>query len=383
VIDSAHAAEAYDKLFPEPPKTSVYFGAAGLVWFFYRAAMLREEPQLLAMADLWFRKAADRVDSADSFGSPAGEASEESIGRTSLYLGHSGVHVLGTLVGQASGDFQMADHHLRSFTDGCRLDEPSLELLFGRSGLLVGGAMLVTALQWSKHFDSDNLAGLLTARANGLWKALHGQSVAASQETLPHLGMAHGWSGILYAQLLIQKVLGGVPSDEFHAALHDIAGRAEPNGRGVAWLGTLQHSDQVSETPTYAPGWCSGSSGYIYLWILAAEVTREARYLEMAEKAAWHVWEHPDRNANLCCGLTGRAFALLRYYRHTGEEVWLERAKRLAGMAIDYYRDTDTSDTRFFSLFRGGLGAALLAMELDFPERSVFPLFELEGWPRI
>ena len=381
VIGRACALRSYEQLFPESPTASVYFGAAGFVWFLYRVASLRNDPQLLAMADLWFRRTSGRIEASGSFGSPGSKTTDERNGQASLYLGQSGVHLLGALVGLASGDFHLGSHHVRSFLDICQLDEPSSELLFGRSGLLVGGSMLVAALGWFQRFDTEDLARMLQKQAKGLWKALYRQPGIASQDRLPHLGLAHGWSGILYAQLLLHKVLGLAPATDIYDALEDLAGRAEPHGRGVAWLGTLRHPDQVSETPTYAPGWCSGSGGYVYLWILAAEVVDDTRFLDLAEKAAWHTWEHADRTPNLCCGLTGRAFALLRYYRQTGEDVWLARAKQLAGLALDLYRDTDSADSRFYSLFRGPLGTALLAIELDFPERSVFPMFELEGWP--
>lgn len=114
---------------------------------------------------------------------------------------------------------------------------------------------------------------------------------------------------------------------------------------------------------------------------LAHEVFREERYLKLAEKAAWYTWEHSDRFPNLCCGLAGRAFALLRYYRYTGESEWLVRAQQLARLALSSFNNELEWNGRTLSLFRGALGPALLAIELKHPERAVMPVFDSEGWP--
>ncbi|HVR98383.1 MAG TPA: lanthionine synthetase LanC family protein, partial [Thermoanaerobaculia bacterium] len=97
----------------------------------------------------------------------------------------------------------------------------------------------------------------------------------------------------------------------------------------------------------------------------------------LAEGAAWHAWEDPDTSGNLCCGLAGRAYALLHLHRHGGGPEWLARARRLAGRAartID--RTTDAPD----SLYRGRTGVAALAADLAHPEAGVMPFFEEEGW---
>src|ERR1017187_8368600 len=58
-------------------------------------------------------------------------------------------------------------------------------------------------------------------------------------------------------------------------------------------------------------GWCNGSAGFVFTWTLAHQLLGEARYLELAEKAAWNAWELREGLGNLCCGLVGQAYALL------------------------------------------------------------------------
>ncbi len=84
--------------------------------------------------------------------------------------------------------------------------------------------------------------------------------------------------------------------------------------------------------------------------------------------------------SNLCCGVAGRGYALLRLYRHTGSPVWLERARRLTLHAVRSLRHT-ARDPQAMSLYKHWLGIALLAADLQRPEQACMPLFESEGWP--
>ena len=80
----------------------------------------------------------------------------------------------------------------------------------------------------------------------------------------------------------------------------------------------------------YMPGWCNGSAGYVFLWDEAYRVTGDTTYLDLAEGAAWNVWESGVAGPSLCCGAAGQAYALLRWYRRCGDGVWLRRADEAA-----------------------------------------------------
>ena len=69
-----------------------------------------------------------------------------------------------------------------------------------------------------------------------------------------------------------------------------LAALGRPEGRGMLWPGTLPGSTVLERTPDDAPGWCAGSAGHVHLWLLAHEVTGEARHLTLAERAAWAAW---------------------------------------------------------------------------------------------
>ena len=118
------------------------------------------------------------------------------------------------------------------------------------------------------------------------------------------------------------------------------------------------------------PGWCNGSAGYVFLWTTAARVLGSESYLELAEGAAWNSWESAQRDGSLCCGLVGRAYALLDLFQATGEEIWLDRARDLARIAA---REGAFESDHPQGLFKGQLGLALLAADLERPDRAWFP----------
>ena len=77
------------------------------------------------------------------------------------------------------------------------------------------------------------------------------------------------------------------------------------------------------------------------------------------------------------CGTAGQAYAALNHYRAVGDERWLEAAMRLAARGAS--EDELAGDaTTPLSLYKGHVGLALLAAELERPERAGMPLFEPE-----
>jgi serine/threonine-protein kinase len=120
----------------------------------------------------------------------------------------------------------------------------------------------------------------------------------------------------------------------------------------------------------------------VHLFTLASRWAGATRYLDLAVKCAWHTWEDPERGVSLCCGLGGRAYALLNLYRHTGEAAWLGRARALADRAAREVLSRRAAPDLARSLYKGDAGLAVLAADLERPEVASMPMFEEEGWPR-
>ena len=123
-------------------------------------------------------------------------------------------------------------------------------------------------------------------------------------------------------------------------------------------------------------GWCHGSAGWAQTWALAAQLTVDERFLDLARSCAEDAVGTSNDNASLCCGRAGQGFSALTLYRATGEERWLSAAHGAAGEAATMSASDETPAHR---LFTGLLGVALLAMELDDPDHATMPVYEGGG----
>ena len=97
-----------------------------------------------------------------------------------------------------------------------------------------------------------------------------------------------------------------------------------------------------------------------------------------APTLVWHAGPHgPEKGSSICHGTAGSAYALLAVFERTGDELWLERARRLAVHALGQVRAARAERGRGrYSLWTGDLGVALLAADcLD--GRGSYPLLGL------
>ena len=134
--------------------------------------------------------------------------------------------------------------------------------------------------------------------------------------------------------------------------------------------------DARRRSPTqYMTGWCNGSAGMVFLWTLAQEAYKEARFLKLAEQAARNAWENGEQASTLCCGSAGPAYALLARHRVVGDRVWLTRSEEMLERAIRH-----ASAGVDCSLYKGNLGVVLLAEEIEHHAWSPMPMFEAERW---
>ncbi len=238
-----------------------------------------------------------------------------------------------------------------------------LDLTLGCAGALLGCALLFEV------FAHDGLREVGDDIYGGLWRTLDGRSPIARSPEPGALGIAHGWPGLLYATLCWCGVTGQRVSDAVRGRVCELAECAQPIGRGLQW---------VPDAPSPSAGlslssWCNGSAGLVFLWTKASAVMEEKSYLELAEGAAWNTWEAPNPDPTLCCGMAGQAYALLNFYRASGDAAWLRRAHTVARFAAP------DPGSRPASLYKGDAGLAVLCADLETPEDARLPLFECEG----
>ncbi|MGW5159040.1 lanthionine synthetase LanC family protein [Nonomuraea wenchangensis] len=357
-----------------PPTASVMNGAAGFAYALLRLAEARADGHLLALADVWAVRAA----AASSAGEEAGEAAfvnaslgivPELTGRASLYHQVSGVHLVQALIARARGDARSRDAALEAFLGAAEAPCPELDLAFGRSGLLLGCATLLEGCAGSAL---EKRLRALGARLSGSVRAdLARAAPVADGHRLRTLGAAHGWAGCLFALLRWARASSSPLPEEVPGLLDQLGALAHPVGRGLLWP---VKAGGPRPDPLLGASWCNGAAGLVHLWWLAHSLTGEHRYAEWARGAAWSAYEAPlPGPADLCCGLAGRAYALLGHHARTGDPLWLARARMLAGHAAARVRE---AAQRPDSLHKGEVGVALLVGELDKPHHARMPLYE-------
>jgi serine/threonine-protein kinase len=365
----------------EPPRCSVTYGAAGVAYMLYRLAGLHNDAGMLSLADLWSVRALRNPEDYHSFYSSTIEINPKTVGRISLYHTVSGAHCVQGLISAARSDMVTLTESLAAFIAASQGPCESLDLTLGRASTLLGCTFLRDALP-TNHADIDMIdqAALLACGERVLeeiWQVLDSYAPLKRYPELRFLGVAHGWAGLLYATLCWCRSARRRLPPQLCERLEQLAECAEPLGRGMRWKRRLTR--RVGEQPEdYGPSWCNGTAGMVFLWTLAHDMLGEPRYLTLAEQAAWNAWEDSQIWPSLCCGLAGRAYALLNLYRHTGAAVWLARARELTRRAA---AATSLSTECRDSLYKGEIGVALLAAELARPELACMPLFEPEGWP--
>ena len=267
------------------PRVSLWTGSTGVAWFLYRAATVRGDGELLALADSWIERGEKLWSHQQgAFHNAARGITSERVGEATPFHTRGGLHAVGALIALSRGDGKNLSHHLTSFLEATG-SSSSLDLTLGTSGRLLTATALFEAL--SRHSvaatEASRLRSLLERVGGELWNAVGSTASLAHCPRLPHLAMAHGWAA----------------------------------------------------------------------------------------------WEHPDTTPTLCCGRAGRALALAALYRYSGEIAWQERARALLSppASPESVATLSTLPEADHGLFKGALGSALAAVELEDPEQAIMPLF--------
>jgi lantibiotic modifying enzyme len=120
--------------------------------------------------------------------------------------------------------------------------------------------------------------------------------------------------------------------------------------------------------------WCTGAPGIV---AGAWEYLDEELLLAGAE-LIWRAGAHGDEKGHgICHGTSGNGFALLKAFARTGDERWLERARRFAVHALGQVERLRAANGRGrYSLWTGDVGTALFAAAcLDLDAR--YPILDI------
>jgi hypothetical protein len=115
--------------------------------------------------------------------------------------------------------------------------------------------------------------------------------------------------------------------------------------------------------------WCTGAPGIISS---AASYLDEELLLAGAE-LVWRAGPHGmEKGSGICHGTAGNGYALLKAFERTGDELWLDRARRFAVHALG---QVESRGRGRYSLWTGDVGVALFAADC-LEARARYPVLD-------
>jgi eukaryotic-like serine/threonine-protein kinase len=366
------------------PKVSVNYGSAGVAYALYLIACARDDSRLMALADLWSMRSARDMNLEDAFYCPEIDITANVVGHISPYHTASGIYVVQALIGHAMGDIASQQLAVDSFLAAVQAGAcDNHDVTLGRSGPLLSAAWLLDSCSCDKYINTKALLEFGSRALNNVCEQLRSFATISECQEINYSGAAHGWAGILYSCLCWCRSSRAAVPEELRERLEQLAAFAEVSGKRVRWRWNIrrQHHRQVAD---YMSGWCNGSAGFVFLWTLAHRMLERSEYATLAEKAACDSWESDSQTGNLCCGYAGQAYALVNLYKYSGDVSWLHRAQALAQRGarattqmpnVGAFRELIS---RPDSLYKGELGIAILAAQLQKPKFASMPFFEAD-----
>jgi serine/threonine-protein kinase len=358
------------------PTSSLSAGAAGIAYALNRIAIVRSDAVSLAWADVWATRAESGMTAPYGLTADQPGLSSDEIGPVSLLHAAPGVYVARALVSDARGEHPASRSAVGDFARTARLPSRKTDLTHGRAGVLIGIAQLLEST--AAGAASKRLRTLGSTTCRSLWHSLSREPRIGDTASRLDLGMAHGWTGVLFATLRWCEASKTRIPRALRSRLAELAACADPFGRGVRWHLFIRGAPDLPRG-RYVAGWCKGAAGLAQLWFLAAAMLDDRRARALAVGSAWHAWESDvDSGPFLCCGLAGRAYSMLTAWRHTRDDAWLTKARTLTQRALAAARKNPQppEEARPESLYFGDLGVALLAAELAVPHAARMPLLE-------
>lgn len=352
-----------------PPAASIMFGGAGTAYALFRAASLRDDAEMFAAADVWISRAA-RSSGDSAYYRSEWDISKDAISPISLYHTRAGVECVRTLIAHARWDVPAMRGALRDFVRAADAPDRGItDLATGSAGTLLGCAQLAETLPDDPLLDRGALLALGTKLAESQWSAMEAMPAIGEHSGLLALGIAHGWAGLLFAQLRWAEALHRRPPSGLEKRIEQLLAHAQATERGLSLpraVGRTAFGDPL------AASWCNGAAGMVSLCLLAYRIYRDPAMLKAAERFGRFALETTNELGSLCCGSAGVGFAALALFRNTGHRDWREATAQMIARA----ERGQFPHSKEHSLYKGELGPALLALELENHQDSAFPLFE-------
>ena len=329
-------AQEWDTRGKPLPLSGLYVGAAGVIWALDE---LRKRGHAESSREL-----AAAVVRAVALERATPDFSEDEHYRPgALISGESGALLAAF---RLTSDPALADDVHALVRDN--VDNPTDDISWGAPGTLLA-ALAMGEWTGERRWDEaarESAAALRERRGgDGLWR---------QDDDYRGLSTLHGVAGNTLALLRFEP--DAADADESAAVLSRHAFRED----GLAnWPGTPRPQLTRPRDGRIVLQWCTGAPGVV----AGAWNYLDEDLLLAGAELIWRAGAHQDEKGHgLCHGTAGNGFALLKAFARTGDELWLERARRFAVHALaQAERIATASGRRRYSLFTGDVGTALFA----------------------
>jgi Lanthionine synthetase C-like protein len=354
-------ADEWDRWKATSPMKNLFVGSAGVLWALDALRRRGQAETTLDLADLAIRNVELFRERPDIMKIPLPEPKE-----SALLEGETGILLVAQRLAPPRAD--LADDLLERVR--ANVSNVAEEVMWGTPGTLIAARAM---LEWTgeerwRDACRESADALWSRRdADGLWvqKLYDGEH--------RYLGPVHGLVGNVQA---LAPVLDDARRARLEADTARILGETAVVEDGLANWPAGFRGKLVARDGVIRLQWCHGAPGVV---TVAASYLDEELLLAGAE-LCWRAGPHgPEKGYAICHGTAGNGYALLKAFERTGDDLWLDRARRFAVHALGQVaRARVARGSGRYSLWTGDLAVALYATDcLD--GRSRYPFFDVDA----
>ncbi len=350
-------ADDWDRWQATSPMKNLYVGAAGVLWALDELRRLGHAETRLDLAELALGNLERYRARPDQMKIQLPEPRE-----SSLLCGETGVLLVAWRLAPGA---EIADDLLARVR--ANVPNEAEEVMWGTPGTLIAAHAM---LEWTgderwREAWMESADALWSRRGeDGLWtQRLYRQEVRS-------LTPPHGLVGNVQA---LRPLLDSERRDRLERESASILERTAVLEHGLANWPPRDRPDLPGPDGQIRVQWCAGSPGIV---IAASDYLEESLLLAGAE-LPWHTGPPGlEKGPSICHGTAGNGYAFLNAFARSGDERWLDRARRFAVHALDQVKRLRAEAGRGrHSLWTGDLGVAVYAADcLD--ARSAYPFFD-------
>ena len=339
--ESLWPANDWDSWRTPTPLKSLYVGAAGVIWALdHLRSRGYAEPQtdLTAAAEETLAEWRREPDLMAEIELPSTKESGLLSGETGILL----------VVFGLTRDAELAD----DLYERVRENEQSEaeDVMWGTPGTLVAARQMLDLTGDERWRDACR------AGADALWSRRDGEGYWTQRlhgEEYRGVGTAHGLVGNVQA---LRPLLDAERREQLERETNALLVRSAFVEDGLANWAYIERPQLASAAGEIRLQWCAGAPGIV---VAAADYLD----LELLLAGAELVWRAgpptQEKGAGICHGTAGNGYALLAAFARTGDEEWLDRARRFAAHALGQVERTEGR----YSLWTGDVGVAVFAAD--------------------